>query len=297
VKAARRHPLNHPWMYQAGISLVRHLPRAFNRAWVRRVADLNFWRLRRSREQVCANLAPILGPEPGALQAAARRLFRNYAAQLADYAYFFGAPGANVAQAFTQAQGYEHLEAARQTGRGVVLATAHLGFWELGGLLFRQWGLPIHVLTVEDPDPGVHQARTDIRSRLGIGTITVSKDPWSSLAVARALREDAVVAMLVDRYQGPDAVLVELFGRRTRFAPGPALYARMTGAAVVPAFVLADGRGGYRGMILPAVPMEFSGDRGDDLRRNTQRLADAVGQVIGTCPEQWYNFEQVWSER
>ncbi len=296
MKAARRHPLNHPWMYRAGLALVRRLPRSFNRAWVRRVADLNFWRLRRSREQVCANLAPIVGPDPRALRAAARRLFRNYAEQLVDYAFFFGTPGANVAQAFTEAQGHEHLEEARARGKGVVLATAHLGFWELGGLLFRQWDLPIHVLTVEDPDPGVHEARSGIRSRLGIGTITVNKDPWSSLAVARALRDNAVVAMLVDRYHGPDAVCVELFGRRTPFAPGPALYARMTGAAVVPAFVLADGRGGYRGMILPAVPMEFSGDRGADLRGNTQRLADAVGQVVGTCPEQWYNFEAIWSE-
>ena len=143
----------------------------------------------------------------------------------------------------------------------------------------------------------MHAERTRIRAGLGIETITVGKNPWSSLAVARALRENMLVAMLVDRYSGPDAVTVELFGRQTRFAPGPVLYARMTGAAVVPAFVLADGRGAYRGEILPPVPMTFSGDRAVDLASNTQRIADAMGEVIRAQPDQWYNFESIWSPR
>ncbi|MEW6489179.1 MAG: lysophospholipid acyltransferase family protein [Thermodesulfobacteriota bacterium] len=296
MSVRRRHPLNHPWMYRGGVALVRHLPRRFNRTWARWLADLNFWRLRESREAVCANLEPLLGPDRRTLRAATRRLFRNYAEQLVDYAYFFGGGGRPAEGFFTRAEGYEHLEAARLAGRGVILATAHLGFWELGGLLFRQWGHPVHVLTLEDPDPGVHEERLRIRTHLGIRSITVSKDPWSSLAVGRALREGALVAMLVDRYAGPDPVSVALFGRRTRFAPGPALFARMTGAAVVPSFVLADGRGGYRGLILPPVPMEFSRDRETDLRENAQRLADATGGVIAEYPDQWFNFALIWSE-
>lgn len=294
MSRGRRHRLNHPWMYRTGIALVRRLPRPFNRFWVRRLADLNYWRLRRHREIVGANLAPLLDGDDAEANRASRRLFRNYAEQLADYAWFFGTPDIRVEEAFSEAEGYEHVERAREAGKGTLLVTAHLGFWELGGLLFRQWGLPVKVLTLEDPDPGVHEERSRIRAGLGIETITVGKDPWSSLAVARALRENAVVAMLVDRYDGPDAVTVDLFGRRTRFAPGPALYARMTGAAVVPAFVLANGRGAYRGLILPPVPITFSGDRAADLVLNTQRVAAAIGDVIRAYPDQWYNFDDIW---
>lgn len=292
----RRHLLNHPWMYQAGVAMVRRLPRGFNRLWVRRIADLNYWRLTRHRGNVCGNLAPLLGEDRRRLCRAAHRLFRNYAEIMVDYAFFFGGPTPDLEGFFRVAEGAEHVERALEAGRGVVLVTAHLGFWELGSLFFRGRDLPMHVLTLEDPDPGVHAERERLRAGLGIETITVGNDPWGSLAVARALRNNGVVAMLVDRYEGPDAVPVELFGRCTHFAPGPALYARLARAAVIPAFVLSEGRGLYRGLIQPPVPMEFSEDRAGDLRRNTQRLATAIGQVIRAYPEQWYNFEPIWRE-
>lgn len=289
----RRHALNRPWMYQTGVAVVRRLPRSFNRAWVRLVADWNHWRLEAAREQVRDNLAPVVGAHPAVLRPTSQRLFRNYAEVMVDYATFFGG-SRPVAPVFRAAQGYEHLTGALAAGRGAVLVTAHLGFWELGGLFFRQQGLPMAVLTVEDPDPGVHDERTRIRRRMGIETITVGSNPWSSLAAARALRQNVVVAMLVDRYQGPDAVEVEMFGRRTAFAPGPALYARMTGAAVVPAFVLADGRGGYEGRVCPPVAMRFTDDRAADTRRNGQAVARVIEGVIREFPDQWYNFGPIW---
>lgn len=294
----RRHLLNRPWMYQAGIAIVRRMPRAFNRAWVRCVADWNYWRLPEERSRVALNLEPVLGSDSRELQRSVRRLFRNYAELLVDYAAFFGAPDAGpvVEAAFSLAEGYEHLEHALSRGKGVVLVTAHVGFWELGGLYVRSKGVPLAVLTLVDPAPGVHEEKLRLRARLGIETITVGADPWGSLAVARALRRNTVAAMLVDRYEGGDAVPVELFGRRALFAPGPTLFARMTGAAVVPAFVLRSGPGRYRGLILPPVSMTFTEDRQADLAHNTQRIARVIEGVIRAYPDQWYNFDTIWRQ-
>jgi KDO2-lipid IV(A) lauroyltransferase len=284
-------------MYRAGIAVVRRMPRAFNRLWVRGIADWNYWIRKEERRRVEANLGPVIG-EGRELRQAVRRLFRNYAELLVDYAAFFGAPepGPEVERAFVRAEGYEHLERARARGRGVVLVTAHVGFWELGGVYFRRKGIPLAVLTLEDPDPGVHNEKQRLRAKMGIETITVGGNPWGSLAVARALRENSVAAMLVDRYDGADAVSVELFGRKTLFAPGPTLYARMTGAAVVPAFVVRSGPGRYRGLVLPPVSMEFTKDRDADLARNTQRIARVMEGVIRAYPDQWYNFDRIWRE-
>jgi Kdo2-lipid IVA lauroyltransferase/acyltransferase len=70
-----------------------------------------------------------------------------------------------------------------------------------------------------------------------------------------------------------------------------------TGAAVVPAFVLRAGPGSYQGLILPAVSMAQTRDREADLRRNTSALARVVEDVIRRYPDQWYNFDPVWSTR
>jgi KDO2-lipid IV(A) lauroyltransferase len=281
-------------MYRVGVAVVRRLPRWFNRLWVRGVAECNYLALGDARRQIAENLTPLLGNDPHCLRQAVRRVFINYGEQLVEYAAFFGGRGTPALDAFEQAEGYEHLAGALALGKGVVLVTAHVGFWELGGLLFRQMGLPVSVLTLEDPDPGVHEERSRIRASLGIETITVGTGPWGSLAVARALRQNSVVAMLVDRYAGSDAVPVEMFGRVTHFAPGPALYARLSGASVVPAFVLRAGPGRYRGLVLPAVPMEFTGDRAGDLAQNTRLVAAAIEGVVRDHPDQWYNFTPVW---
>lgn len=281
-------------MYRLGVQIVRGLPRPFSRFCARRIADLNYLWLTGARRTVRDNLGPVVGAGGRVLRRTTLRLFRNYADVLVDFAVIFGGASVSVRELFSEAQGYEHLETAVRRGRGVILLTAHLGFWELGGLYFNQSRLPVHILTVRDPDPGVDEERIRIREALGIRTITVGADPWNSLRVAKALREGAIVGTAVDRYRGPDAVSVPLFGRPMPFSPAPVLYARMTGAAVIPGFVVADGRAKYKGVVLPPVTMEFSVDRAADVARNLARVAGSVESVIRDYPDQWYNFEPVW---
>jgi KDO2-lipid IV(A) lauroyltransferase len=294
AKSARRHLLNHPLAYQVGVGVLGALPRAFNRTLARVLADLNFLWLRKRRHCVAANLAPILGDSPRELRKATRRLFRNYAEVLIDYATYFGPRRGSLDAVFQGGHAHRHIESALGRGRGVLLVTGHLGFWELGGLYFRDRGLRVHVLTVYDPDPGVHEARVRIRERFGIKTITVGRDPWSGLAVARALRENGIVGIAVERYRGAGAIPVDLFGRTIPFAPGPAIYARLTGAPVVPAFVVASGHGVYRGIVHPEIEMPCSADREADVVEGTKRIASVVADVIRAHPDQWYNFDPLW---
>lgn len=294
---SRRHVLNGPRAYRLVLRLAGTVPGSVSRWCARRVAEWDYLRSRAHRDAVGANLAPLFD-DPVERRAAVLRLFRNYAEALADCASFFGRKDAlaAVGAAFEEGGGYDHLKEALELGKGVVLLTAHVGPWELGGIYLRSRGLSLSVLTLEDPDPGVHEERIRLRSALGIRTVTVAKEPWDALMVAKALRRNEVAAMVADRYKGPSPVRVELFGRPALFAPGPALYARLTDAAVVPAFVVRGGAGRYRGIVLPALGLECTEDREADVCRNTQRLARVVEEVIRAYPDQWYNFERVWAD-
>jgi KDO2-lipid IV(A) lauroyltransferase len=210
---------------------------------------------------------------------------------LADY--FLCASGGRADGLLREWRGLEHVEAARKRGNGVLLVTAHLGHWELGGLLLAGHGLPMTVVTLEEPTTELTRWRDAYRRRAGIHTIAVG--PGHSFAfveMLQALRRNEVVAMLVDRpYEGTGEA-VRFFGRPAEFSSGPALLHQHTGAAVVPAFVLRNGTGHYTAFADAALPL--AADAG--LPQNTQLIASHFENIIRQHPEQWFNYVPIWRE-
>ena len=47
-------------------------------------------------------------------------------------------------------------------------------------------------------------------------------------------------------------------------------------------------------MAAAPIRCETTGDRDGDLRRNMQRIVDALEQIIRRHPDQWYMFRRMW---
>ena len=187
--------------------------------------------------------------------------------------------------------GEQHLLSARAPGTGVIVVTGHLGHWELGGLMLARLGLPLTVVTLEEPSSELTRWREACRRQLGIKTITVGPGhPFAFVEMMQTLRRNELIAMLVDRPYAGTGACVDLFGRKTEFSTAPALLAHHTGARVLPAFVLHDGQGGYRTMAEAPVAMETNGDLQATIAGNTQRIASVFESVIRRHPEQWFNY-------
>ena len=87
--------------------------------------------LPRLRRVAMANLAMAL-PELDRCEHSriADGVFRSIARLLVAFARFPQIDAANIGD-WIRYEGFEHFEAARERGRGVLFATAHLGNWEL----------------------------------------------------------------------------------------------------------------------------------------------------------------------
>ncbi len=277
-------------LFKTANRLARFLPRPVTRqigAWMGRWScDRNSEAWHAQRE----NLGIATGLRSSELDELCRENFVHFSQMLADYFYCTNVEAERVRPLVQEWRGYEHIEAARAAGRGTIVVTAHLGHWELGGIVLALHGLPLTVITLDEPTSELTRWREDYRRRLGIKTIAIGEDKFAFVAMIQALKRNEFVAMLIDRPPGGTGTPVKLFGHETEFSSGPALLWQHTRATVLPAFVLQQPDDCYVSLAAPAVPL----DETADLASNTQKIADAFSGIIRTHPEQWFNYVRIF---
>lgn len=291
----------HIFYRPASFRVAAALSRALGRGGLRALAALlgaGYWAVHgHYRSIVAGNLARVVPDDPPRRRALTRRNFLNFARSLADYCALADLPPQQFHGLFAELGGREHLDAARRAGRGAILATAHLGNWELGGLSIAAAGYPLRVVTAQEPSPELHAQRRRYRAAHGIQTVTLDNgSPFSFVEALAALRENCVLAMLVDRPYGDTAVDVDFFGGRMKFSPAPIALAQTTGAPILPAYCVLDDDGRYRARVEPPLALEKAQDPQTGLRANTQRLAAVFERIIREHPDQWFQFLPLWKE-
>ena len=276
--------------FKLGLVLARILPRPLAQALAPRIARFIHTRRAATRAALRGNLRLITSDGAG-LDALCADNVANFSRMLADYFLCAATAGGCADRLLERWSGIEHIEAARARGKGVILVTAHLGNWELGGILLARHGLPLNVVTLEEPSGELTRWRDTYRRRLGIKTIAVGPGhDFTFVEMLHALRRNEIVAMLVDRPYAGSGTPVTLFGQRTEFSSAPALLWQHTDAAVVPAFVLQTAGGRYVSFADPMLAFAPDADPRAAIAANTQRLATHFETIIRQHPEQWFNY-------
>jgi KDO2-lipid IV(A) lauroyltransferase len=278
--------------WRLGQSIVRVLPRDVS-AWICcRLAGAYWFLARHRREIVSQNLMPPLEGKEAAAKKATKQLFHNFALKLTDLWRFEA--GLPIDGLLGEATGWEHLEAARAQGRGVLLLTPHLGNWEFGGPWLTRRGIPLQVITLAEPGPTFTELRRASRARWSIDTFVIGDDPFAFVGIIRRLEGGATVALLVDRPPPATAVEVELFGRPFPASIAAAELARASGCALVPVY-LPRGATSYSAHILSPVAYDRAALRDRYARIElTQKIMRALEPAIRQHLDQWYHFVPVW---
>lgn len=274
--------------FKAALRLAHALPRDISQEIAGAIGHASYWMKKDAREASRENLALVTNRSGKDLDALCRANFRSFLRMLADYFYCTVATPARIRTLLESWRGFENIVAARRRGKGGILITGHLGNWELGGILLALEGVPLTVVTLEEPTTELTRWREEYRRRLGIKTVAVGADPFSFVGIIGALRRNEFVAMLVDRPYAGSGLPVRLFGHEAEFSTGPSLLWQHTEAAVLPAFVVRRPSGRYLSFVDP--PVEMSPNPAE----SAQRIATVFEAVIRAYPEQWYNYVPIW---
>ena len=257
-----------------------------------------FWG--KMRRPLLKNTAVILGlPENApSVKKTVRKLFANYGWYLRDYVLIHRLTKENYQETVAEEIGTQYIEEALSRGNGAILITPHLGNWELGGVTFALRGCPIYALTLKDQEEDVQDYRDTVRGSLGIKTIHIDpEDNGTIIKMARLLKDNKVIAMLGDRYEGGKKSPVTFFSKKVYFPSGVMALAQATGAPVIPVFITRRDDGCYRAwMEKPIEVRRIPGkDNNELIAEKTQDLARIFEKNIRRHPDQFYHFFDYWS--
>jgi len=286
----KNHFFNNPAAYKIGCRTLGYIPRVISYMFSQIIADITYLAYNNVVKNVKKNITIAL---PTASQKeisrTSKRLFRNYSKYLVDFGRFAGLKKSLVPKLITDVEGKEFLEDALKIDKGLILLTAHIGNWELGGIFFGSYGVKTSVVTLQDENLEIHKIREWYRSCYGVNTITIGNSPFSSIEMMEALKKKEIVAMLIDGYKiGLDGITTEFFNKPTKFTRGPFILSRLTGAPIVMAFVIST-REGYKGII----EKPFIVHTKDDEQDAVKTVVDSLEKIIVQYPDQWYIFDPI----
>jgi phosphatidylinositol dimannoside acyltransferase len=278
------------WAYRGAERLVVAVPRPLLPALAALSATAAMVVLGGRRHMVGRHLRRVRGDEltGWAMRLAVWRAFRSYAEYWLDT---FRLSRLRPQDIELDAEGLEHLDRALAAGRGAILATPHLGSWDLAAAWLAGQGYPLAAVVERLQPPELLEWFAAVRRRCGVEVIVRGDDVWDRLE--DALGRNAVVALVCDRDLSGRGVEVELFGERTTLPTGPARLSRRCGTPLLPVGVYRRGRR-HRGVVHPPVAVPTGGDERDDVAVAAQRLADRLEVVIRAAPEQWHLMQPNW---
>ena len=178
--------------------------------------------------------------------------------------------------------GVEHLHAALEKGKGVLMLGGHFAALEMSGRPLKALMPPMAAMYRPSNNPLIDQLMRRCRGQSTADLITKR----GIRQLLKVLKENRPVWYAADQaYSRKGTVLVPFFGEPAATNAAVSQIARLSGAPVVPFFPARINNGSsYKLEVLPALEDFPSGDDAAD----AARLSEVMEVLIRKAPEQYY---------
>lgn len=187
-------------------------------------------------------------------------------------------------------EGRENLDKAMAYGKGVVLATAHTGNWELLGATMGVLNYPIIAVAQKQASGSMNRLINEYRAMMGMHVT----EKTSVLEMIKYLGRGSIIGLLMDQDARDDGVILDFLGQKAACFQGPAYMARLKGAPIVPAFITKIGEGRHKVIFHAPFFVEKTTDKKEDIKRTMIKVVSFVENHIRSHPEEWFWMHDRW---
>lgn len=175
--------------------------------------------------------------------------------------------------------------------RGILVLSAHFGNFELLAPVHAMHGYQISLVHHTQRLLFADKLITFVRERAGVQVVRKYR---AARAVVRALETGGMVGIPFDQnVKRREAVYVPFFGELAATSSGLARLAEMSGAYVLPVYIVREGdKRHHRIEIHEPIALQQSSNREADILENTRQFVKAVEDIARRYPEQF-----LWTHR
>ncbi|MDH5765236.1 MAG: lysophospholipid acyltransferase family protein, partial [Gammaproteobacteria bacterium] len=192
--------------------------------------------------------------------------------------------------AMCEIEGLDYLQQAQQKGKGVIILTAHFTCLEVGGPVLNHY-VPFQVM--------YKRARNDLfdafmryhRGRLYKAIV----DHHKPISLVRGLKKGYAAWYAPDQdFGSKDTLFVPFFGVEATALTAPARFAEISGAPVVPYYIIRKPKGqGYKLVVLPELENFPTGDA----QKDALTINQTIEYMIMQNPEQYLWIHKRYKNR
>jgi KDO2-lipid IV(A) lauroyltransferase len=188
-------------------------------------------------------------------------------------------PHDEVAAWVRAVHGWEAVEAARKAGRGIIVATPHLGCFEI---IAQYLALKFPFTVLYRPPNYSLLEPAMLRGRSRAQLRTASTDLGGVRTLLKALRRGEAIGILPDQVPGAgEGEVADFFGRPAYTMTLASKLAETTGAAILPTYARRLPRGAGYELSFGRMPDRLPGESA------ARQLNRALEQMIRRLPEQY----------
>ena len=249
-----------------------------------------------------ANAARILGPTStfADQEALAWRIIGNFYDFVCDVGLCLGQSRRQMVERVDRVEGRERFDAIRTTGptagKGAIVATAHMGSFEVGAAALMEREKRLHVLFRRDKLDLFEQIRSTLRKKIGVVEVPLDQGWTVWMRLRDALAKDEVVLIQADRVMpGQKGQAVKFFDGHILMPTGPVRLALVTGSPIIPVFSVRLPNGKIRLFIEePILVGDVPGGICPDEAMN--KLGAVLEKYVRKYPDQWLENRPAWIE-
>ncbi len=179
-----------------------------------------------------------------------------------------------------------------ESTNGFILATPHMGNWEIAAVAADLVGVPLFAIARKQKNPLVDAYINKMRSSFGMEVIYRETRMWKS--VVDRISAGKVMAILPDIGVRAKGVTVDFMNGSATIAPGAARFAQLADCPIYPVVVRRIGWTRHTAVLLNPVMPDSTADKEEDQLRIMEEMMAAFSLEILKTPEQYFWYNKRW---
>lgn len=283
-------------LYKLGQFLVNYLPVNLAYRIASLLSDIQYTFSFRDRKAVYHNLKVIARDSSANLDHLTRDVFRNFGIYLVDFFRMRQMVTPTFIEQNIRVHNLQYMNEVKAKHRGGIFLTAHLGNWELGGVVMASLGYKIMAVALPHKERPVNDLFNQQREDKGITVVPISQ------AIRRCMetiKNNGLVALVGDRDFNLHGELLDFLGKKAIIPRGPAVLSLRTGAPIIPVFLTRDQNSKFDLHICqPIYPPEdkIGQDESEAMLGIIKKYLPVIEEFVRKYPSQWLMFRKFWVE-